>query len=107
MARRDLAQRFAVIGHVGHDDEHVAALFEGEIFGRSQREARRQQALGRGFAREIEEHHGVARARRNSCMVRRKVSAVSWAMPMPTKTMAKAAAPSLRSRAFCAISLAS
>ena len=49
------AQRLAVIGEIGDDDQHVLALLEREVLGGGQREARRQQALCRRVAGEIEE----------------------------------------------------
>ena len=59
VTRRYLAQRFAVIGHVGHDDQHVPALHEGQVLGSRERKARCQQALCAGFVGEIQKHDGV------------------------------------------------
>ena len=59
LRRRHFAQRFGVVRHVGEDREHVLAFDEREVLGRGQREARRQQALRRRVAGEIEEQRGA------------------------------------------------
>ena len=42
-----LAQRLAVVRDVGHHDQHVQAVLEGEVLGVGQRDARREQPLDR------------------------------------------------------------
>ena len=55
LARRHLAQRLAVVRHVGEDHQHVLALDERQVLGGAQREARRQQALRARVAGQVQE----------------------------------------------------
>ena len=55
----DLAQRLAVVRHVRHDDQHVHVALVGEVLGRGQRAARRDEALDGGVVGEGEEHDDV------------------------------------------------
>src|SRR5664279_1230507 len=59
LARRHLAQRLAVVGHVREDDQHVLAELERQVLGGTEREARRQQPLRARVAGQVEEERGA------------------------------------------------
>ena len=52
----ELAQRLAVGGDVGHDDQHMHPPFEGEVFRNCQRTAGGEDTFDDRVVREVEEH---------------------------------------------------
>ncbi len=54
---RHLAQRLAVVGHIGQDHQHVAMVSEGQVFGGSKSCTGREQTLKGGIVCAIDEHH--------------------------------------------------
>ena len=56
--RRNLTERVGVVGDVGHDNEHVHAQIESEIFRCGQRHFWGGDTLDRGVVRKVDEHDG-------------------------------------------------
>ncbi len=56
---RHLAQRLAVVGHVGEDDQHVHAVLERQELGRGQSHARDGDALYHRIVGQVDEQHGA------------------------------------------------
>ena len=84
----DLAQRLAVVGHVGQDDQHVHVQLEGQVLGGGQGHARRGDALDGRVVGQVDEQDRAldgARCARKSLM---KKSASSKVMPMAANTTA-------------------
>ena len=83
---RDLAQRLAVVGHVGHDDQHVHVVLERQVLGGGERAARGQQALESSGPRPGSGTRPLAPARRELSKVRRKNDASRCVTPIAAKT---------------------
>ncbi len=62
--RRHLAQRLAVVGHVGEHHEHVQPVGEGEVLGAGEGAARREQPLDGRVVGPVQEHHASGPAPR-------------------------------------------
>ena len=84
----DLAQRLAVVGHVGEDDEHVHVALERQVLGGGERHARGRDALDGRVVGEVEEEHRALDGR-GACGTRSmKKSASSKVMPIAANTTA-------------------
>ena len=89
VARRHLAQRLAVVGHVGEDDQHVPSFVEREVLGRRQRVARRRAGAACPARRRGSGTCAVWPSAPLDSIASRNCSAVSCGTPMPAKTIAK------------------
>src|SRR5271157_2480666 len=53
---RNLTKRFAIVGHISENDQHVHLFFESQVFSQGQRGARRDETFHGRIICEIEEH---------------------------------------------------
>ena len=60
LGRSDLAERFSIVRHVGHNHEDVQIEIESEVLRYGKRGARQDETFDGGFVGEIEEHHNLA-----------------------------------------------